>query len=94
MKIGKRISVRNMESSAGNTVANQFIITFDNYEGFQSYTTLIGVKDYSNGQIVLDKRAWDYSTTTSKYRNMWLGLDSKAVKAKIQSGEILLTELN
>ena len=93
MKLGKRISVRNMESSSGNAVANQFIITFDDYEAFQSYRTLIGVKN-SDGRIVLDKSAWDYSTTTSKYRNMWLGLDSKAVKAKIQSGEIVLSDLN
>ena len=94
MAIGKRISVRNMESSAGNPVSNQFIIMFDNYESFQSYETIIGVKNHSTGRIVLDDSAWDYSRTTSKYRNMWLGLDSKAVKEKIASGEITFADLN
>ena len=92
--MSKRIYVENMLSSAGNPVPNQFLITDDFCETFQSYETIIGLKYRSTGQIVLDHSAWDYSTTTSKYRNMWLGFDSKAVKAKIASGEITLADLN
>jgi phosphoenolpyruvate synthase/pyruvate phosphate dikinase len=92
--MAKRISVKNMVSSAGNPVPNQFIITDDYCETFQSYETTIGLRYRATGQIVLDYGAWDYSTTTSKYRNKWLGFDSKAVKAKIASGEISLANLN
>ena len=92
--MAKRISVKNMVSNAGNPVANQFVITDDFCETFQSYETTIGLRYRSTGQIVLDDSAWDYSTTTSKYRNMWLGLDTKAVKEKIASGEITLADLN
>jgi len=92
--MAKRISVKNMVSNAGNPVANQFVITDDYCETFQSYETTIGLRYRSTGQIVLDDSAWDYSRTTSKYRNMWLGLDSKAVKEKIASGEITFADLN
>ena len=98
--------VANMISSAGNPVANQFIITnvgsgtFWNEEGnlpsgdaFQSYTTMIAFKDWK-GKVYLDKGAWDYSVTTSKYRNRFLGMDTKATKKAIASGEIELINMN
>ena len=92
--MAKRIYVENMLSSAGNPVPNQFIITDDFCETFQSYDTTIGIKYRTTGHIVLDHGAWDYSATTSKYRNMWLGFDSKTVQRKIDSGEIVLSDLN
>ena len=92
--MAKRIYVENMVSSAGNPVPNQFIIRDTYGETFQSYETIIGFKYHATGQIILDHGAWDYSKTTSKYRNMWLDLDSKAVREKIKSGEITLAPLN
>ena len=41
--MAKRISVKNMVSNAGNPVANQFVITDDFCETFQSYETTIGL---------------------------------------------------
>lgn len=89
----------------GKSIANQFIITekgcgangnFIKKETFQSYETIIGVKTEWNDRIdiELDEDAWNYSNTTSKYRNEFLGMNTKEVEKAIKSGEIKLTKLN
>ncbi len=73
---------------------NQFILSDD--EGnryFQSYDSVIA-KINNGGNITLDERYWDYSVTTGKYRNLFLGEDKKATQAKIDSGEYKLENLN
>ncbi len=45
-------------------------------------------------QIELDQKYWNYSKTTSKYRNQFLGETTKETQAKINSGEYTLTDLN
>ena len=82
-----------MTSARGNKVANQFIIETGDQTWFQSYNTMIAVKSES-GQVTLDSDAWDYSVTTSKYRNMFLGDTSTDCKNKIATGEYLLDQLN
>ena len=42
----------------------------------------------------LDKTYWNYSKTTSKYRNQFLGETTKETQAKIDSGKYILTDLN
>jgi hypothetical protein len=44
--------------------------------------------------IELDQKYWNYSNTTGKYRNIFLGETIKDTKAKIKSGEYILTDLN
>jgi len=77
-----------------NDRPNQFIIT-DNYgtETFQSYKSKIAIKWYS-GTVQLDKYYWDYSRTTSRYRNIFLGETKKETEQKIISGEYKLVNLN
>ena len=88
------MKIQNMTSSNGNKVANQFEIRDDNGNlFFQSYSTIIAKID-NNGQTFLDAEKWDYSNTTSKYRNLFLGEDTKATKKKIETGEYTLTNLN
>lgn len=87
-----RVKVRNMEDSRGNTVPNQFIVDTDQGTYFQSYNTVIAFRE-RNGQIFLDSNAWDYSTTTSKYRNAFLGETKKETEAKIKDGTYKLTAL-
>ncbi len=67
---------------------------------FQSYDTAI-VKRYTRsgenkyGVVThLDVNAWDYSVTTGKYRNQFLGETKKETQAKIDSGEYQLVDLN
>ena len=89
------MKVENMVSErSGKKDANQFIIT-DN-EGrqyFQSYDTIIAVRGL-NGGIELDGQKWDYSVTTGKYRNIFLGETTKETQAKIDSGVYKLVDLN
>ena len=72
-----KYKVRNMYSSNGNKVANQFVIYGNNEEIFQSYNTIIAIKNRKNGKTYLDKILWNYSNTTSKYRNVFLGEKTK-----------------
>ena len=88
------MKVRNMTSPRGNKVANQFIITDNhNNEIFQSYNTVIAMRNDS-GIVYLDKYSWDYSVTTGKYRNEFLGEGIAETRKKINSGEYILTDLN
>jgi len=84
--------VENMRSSRGNKVANQFIINDNGAEYFQSYKSIIAKK--SQGKVYLDVYYWDYSTTTGKYRNDFLGEHIADTRKKIKSGEYILTDLN
>ena len=95
MKTIKKIKVSNMESSRGREVPNQFEIRTDDGCYFQSYNSIIvfvpcGRRD----KIFLDINNWDYSNTTGKYRNQFLGESKKETEAKIKSGEYILKNLN
>lgn len=89
------IKVKNMSTTNSNTAPNQFIIQGKDFEIFQSYNAII-VKQMldGSGKTYLDENYWDYSSTTGKYRNMFLGEDKKATLTKIASGEYLLVDLN
>lgn len=88
------MKVQNMISGNGNKIANQFIIYDGDIWYFQSYKSIIVMKDTSSGQIYLDSKYWDYSTTTSKYRNIFLSEKKKETQNKIKEGIYVLTDLN
>ena len=99
------MKVENMTNSNGNKVANQFIIcdespsiygNFIRRETFQSYDSVIAVKTIwpKETEIVLDCDKWDYSKTTGKYRNQFLGETKKETEVKIKSGIYKLENLN
>jgi len=92
------MKVKNITSNNGNKIANQFIITDDiGNKYFQSYSTVIVKKTnpyYQPQTIELDQKYWNFSNTTGKYRNIFLGETIKDTKAKIKSGEYILTDLN
>lgn len=75
---------------------NQFVITADDGSEitFQSYDSVICKLIPKRGEILLDEKYWDYSRTTSKYRDQFLGETKKETEAKIKSGEYILTNLN
>ena len=94
------MKVENMTNGEGRAIPNQFIITEtvndmsgNAVEYFQSYHSIIVKRDcfragVSKRQVWLDTDKWDYSVTTGKYRNLFLG------EKKIKSGEYILTNLN
>ncbi len=97
--------VKNMQSlRGGKGVVNQFIITansnilgnFKKQETFQSYDSVIAIRTEWDDRtdVELDETYWDYSMTTSKYRNQFLGEDTKTTKEKIKTGEYTLKNLN
>tara|TARA_R110001592_G_scaffold211770_1_gene463784 strand:+ start:318 stop:587 length:270 start_codon:yes stop_codon:yes gene_type:complete len=88
------MKVKNMTSAKGNKIANQFIIIDDNNDvTFQSYNSSIAKKIH-NGLIYLDEYYWDYSVTTGKYRNQFLGEGIADTRKKIEQGVYILTDLN
>lgn len=101
------MKVTNMISNSGNAVANQFIIqgatiilkTDKDHAShltgmmFQSYSSNIVFISYA-GEVFLDSHDWNYSKTTSKYRNQFLRETTKETQKKIDSGEYILTNLN
>ena len=90
----KQIDVRNIVSwTSGREIANQFLIFTDEGLCFQSYATIIAFKP-KKGKIQLDKYSWDYSTTTGKYRNQFLGEKIKETRKKIENGTYELVDLN
>jgi len=86
--------IENMESPrTGHPVANQYIIMMDGMRIFQSYNAIIAVED-QEGKITLDGRYWNYSNTTSKYRNAFLKETKKDTEKKIKDGTYSLDNLN
>lgn len=93
--------VSNMTSPrSGEPVKNQFHITLTvdgtTVRVFQSYSTVIALKFTFNGAtfVILDERAWDYSVTTSRYRNEFLGENTADTRLKIRDGRYELMNLN
>jgi hypothetical protein len=86
------MKITNLTSNKGNTIANQFEIRTETALYFQSYQSII-VK-IENGQTFLDSTFWNYSKTTGKYRNQFLGEDKKETEKKIKDGIYILTDLN
>lgn len=97
-----KVKVENMTSARGHkAVPNQFVITTEEGEYFQSYQSVIVFKPLgewrkgmSNAKIVLDEKYWDYSSTTGRYRNEFLGEQIAETRRKIESGEYVLANLN
>ena len=92
--------VENFKNWKGRAVPNQFIIS--EREGnitrqtFQSYETIIAVKSQTDDKsmVWLDINSWDYSPTTSRYRNQFLGENRKETERKINSKEYKMVDLN
>lgn len=78
---------------SGHPVANQFTISTEEGEYFQSYSTIIAFRA-NDGTITLDNDAWNYSRTTAKYRREFLGEYTNETRKKIESGEYKLADLN
>ena len=104
------MKVKNMTSSKGDKIANQFIIedSIVRLQGksmidtkgdmFQSYDSNIAFipcnECIGSVKAYLDSKFWDYSVTTSKYRNLFLNETKKETQKKIDSGEYKLVNLN
>ena len=67
------LRVSNMVSAySGREVANQFIIDNGSKTMFQSYSSPIVEVDFANKTLTVYPD-WNYSMTTGKYRNQFMG---------------------
>ena len=88
------IKVSNLLTGNGKGSPNQFELRIPGVGTvFQSYKSIIAVK-LNTGITVLDDYYWDYSVTTSRYRNQFLGENTAETRKKIESGEYKLANLN
>jgi len=100
------IKVNNLESPrSGNPVANQYEIETDKFYIFQSYGSIIAMKEKSifyskdrgfQGKVIIDPHFWDYSKTTLKYLKQFLGvnLSKKEIESYIKQGIYKTYDLN
>ena len=93
-KLREIAKVENCKSNrSGKPIANQFIITLQNgIKIFQSYNSIICVK--ANNEIYLDYDRWNYSRTTSRYRNQFLNETTVETVKKIGFGNYAMVDLN
>lgn len=87
-----RIKVTNMSTYSGRHAYGQYIIRINGTEIFQSYDTVIA--KMHKARIYLDKTYWNYSNTTARYRNKYLGEDIRTTRKKIINGTYKLVDLN
>ena len=99
MKLSQFVSVRPMTSRGGNDLANQLIMSDPHGETFVSYGSKIAYRSHKQfgkrgEEIILDEYYWDYSRTTGKYRNEFLGFGVDECRRRIKEGLIVLKNLN
>lgn len=84
-----KVRVESMQSRNGNDVPNQFIIYADYGVMFRSYGSNIAFKPYDENILYLGED-WDYSKTTGKYRNEFLGYGVAELRARIADGRAIV----
>lgn len=98
MRLTQFVGLKPMTSRGGNPLANQQILSEPDGETFVSYGTKIAFRSFKrfNGKhdIYLDENYWDYSRTTGKYRNEFLGFGVEECRKGIKDGTIKLKDLN
>ena len=87
------IKVITMETAKHSQAKNQVILVTNLGRYFVSYGKTIVFQTHT-GKIFMDKKYWDYSRTTSEYRNRFLGYSTAEVKNRIKEGSIKLVDLN
>lgn len=80
-------------SKTHQPVKNQYKIYIEGGVLFQSYNVIIAAK-MDNGAVFLDANYWNYSRTTGKYRNKFLGEYIEYTREQIKNGTYKLTNLN
>lgn len=86
-----RIKAKHLLTNAGSPAINQIVITTTEGEYFQSYRSMIAFIP-SDGSPIRLSTFWDYSTTTRRYLNQFLGVryTGKEIKSMIASGSMIL----
>ena len=93
------MKVKQLINDNGNAAANQFVIEDGDRTVFQSYNTIIA--ECNPDHIALDRKALDYSRTTSKHLYIFLRdytifqvQNKKDVERLLNEGKLLIGDLN
>jgi hypothetical protein len=81
----------------GSKIANQNIVYTPEFTMFVSYDTNIiktTFDEEGKRMTILDRYYWNYSKTTGKYRNEFLGEGIAETRKKIEEGKYILANLN
>jgi hypothetical protein len=96
------VTVRNMLSNTGRPIANQFIIYANDATYFQSYNTIIAkttdrhFSGWAPARLTtLQTGYWNnYSATTNKYLNQFLGTSGIAeIREKVKNEEFKVEDI-
>lgn len=91
----EKVRVVHMKSPGGKNVANQYVITTEKGQYFQSHDKIVAYIPFDReGDVVLDRKYWNMSKTTSKYRNSFLHEKRDSTQLKIREGIYKLADLN
>lgn len=77
-----------------NLNKNHVIVTEGTKRTLFSYGTAVAQVEDTDGQVTLDEANWDYSATTSKFRNQFLADTTPNTRKKIDAGIYKLDDLN
>jgi hypothetical protein len=100
MRLTQFVNVEPMTTRGGNPSANQLIMSDPHGETFVSYGSKICYRSFDRYGVerrpkyVFDEYYWNYSRTTGKYRNEFLGFGVDECRKGIKEGWIKLTDLN
>jgi|SaaInlLV_10m_DNA_3_1039740.scaffolds.fasta_scaffold07266_5 hypothetical protein len=94
-KLGAFKSVTNYDGKP-----NQFELRFESGIVFQSYDSVIVIKFFHDDKLpksisnqIFFGKDWNYSSTTSKYRNKFLSRDSKWCQEQVTLNKIKVLEI-
>jgi len=94
INVNDKIKVSFLDTRFNNKSKNQMVISINGVQYFQSFESIIAVKDLNRKQVVLDRKYWNFSRTTSRYRIQFLGESTVETRKKIDSGIYQLANLN
>jgi hypothetical protein len=86
--------VSQLINSGGRPVPNHFVIEYNGFKWLQSYNALVARIDVESEEVELDQNYWEYSKTTARHRNAFLGMDNSEVKRHVDDGTFRLVDLN
>lgn len=86
------IKVRRVIGYSDVPVHNHWIITTTAGEYLQSYGSIVAFK--GPGIILLDRRFWNYSQTTGRYRRLFLGEGKAETTKKLLTKKYRFANLN
>jgi hypothetical protein len=92
--------VKRMVGRSDSPVRNHWLINVGHGVALQSYNSIVAFKftkrfgKFDKGDVLLDRSTWNYSKTTSRYRDIFLDENIDETRKKIVSGKYTLEALN